>query len=293
MSAETGDVYSGGTSPEDFLEPDDPDEHDDVAGQGTEPEAPHGWTTDPKTGERRPKIRPGRPRKPPSADELAAAPPVDRQPDAPPAQPQGRRGKVKPQPDGEVPMPRGGVIADGVNRLYRRAGKVIRAMDADIGQAVIACTRAEDDDDITVGEAWERLCKANPRIRRFVLQAIAGGAWGDLILAHAPIGMAIVMKPWIQRNFLGRLVESVAEPDEDSPEGGGGLPGGMTAADAGEMQAMAEQQMRRMASKMGVRVTEADLAKARAAADQLGAGNGRRVQPKRTTRAQRAGGKAT
>lgn len=292
MSAETGDEYSAGTSPEDFLEPDDPDEPGETAASG---DAPYGWTTDPATGRPRPKIRPGRPRKPPSPEQLAEQPPVDRADDRPPAPPQrghGGRGGKKDDDRPEVPMPRGGVIADGVNRLYRRAGKIVRALDADIGQAVIECTRADDEDEITVGEAWERLCKANPRIRAFILKCIAGGAYGELIMAHLPIGVAIIMKPGIQR-FInpGRLIESMAEPDEDTPEGEGGLPGGMTAADAGEMRDLAEQQMRKMASKMGVQVSAADLKAARAAADQL-SGNGapaRRAQPKRTTRAQRAG----
>lgn len=288
MTTEIADQYTAGTGPEDFLEADDPG---DPAGQD---EAPYGWTTDPATGQPRPKLRPGRPRKPPTAEELAAAPPIGRDPDRPPEPPKGRLPRSPKEPDDrpDPAMPRAGTIADGVNRLYRRAGKILRALDYDIGQAVIECTRAEDEDDITVGEAWERLCKANPRIRRFILSCIAGGAYGDLVVAHLPIGMAIVMKPWFQRNFMGRLVESMAEPDEDSAEGEGGLPGGMTAADADEMRATAESQMRKMASKMGVRVSEADLKAARAAADDLaanGVAGARRAQPKRTTRAQRAG----
>lgn len=307
MTTETpADVYTGGTGPEDFLSPDDPDE---LVGAGQE-DAPYGYTTDHATGQVRPKLRPGRPRKPPGADELAAAPPVERAEDKPPSPPPpGRAPKPTPPPAEELPMPKGGVIAKGVNKLYRGAGKALRALDYDTGQAVIECTRAEDAEDVTVGEAWEELCRTNPRIRAFVLKCIAGGAYGQLAMAHLPIGMAIVMKPWFQKNFLGRLVESMAEADEDTPEGEGGLPGGMTAADAEQMRNLAEQQMRKAARGMGVKLSAADLRAARAAADNL-SGNGRltppydqhdlppdeasgvppafrRAQPKRTTRAQR------
>ena len=169
-------------------------------------------------------------------------------------------------------MPRGGVLAAGINKLYRRAGKIIRAFDHDIGQAVIECTRADDleEGELTVGEAWEALAKANPRIRRFLLKAIAGGAWTDLVMAHAPIGIALMLKPSVQRFIpFGRLLESVAEPDEDSGDGEGGLPGRMTAADFEELKGQAEQQARRMAERMHLTVSPEELAEAAAS---VGAG---------------------
>jgi hypothetical protein len=267
---------------------------------GADPEAPYGWTVDPKTGERRPKKSAGRPRKPPSADELRdAGPPPPLPPDEAPGKPPRARGKPKDDTadPGGPPMPKGGMIAAGVNKLYRRAGKLIRAMDEDIGQAIIDCTRvdpdeAEDERELTVGEAWENLARVNPRIRKFILSAIAGGAWGDLVMAHAPIGLAIVMKPWVQRMIpWKRLIESVAEPDEDTPDGEGGLPGGMTAADVGDMEHMAAEQARRMAHRAGIQVSDAELADAVAKARRM---DGvppafRRQQPKHKPRAQRTG----
>lgn len=153
-----------------------------------------------------------------------------------------------------MPAYKPGVITKGVNRLYRKAGKIVRAMDADIGEAIIQSARNTADDgelDDSVGAAWEELARTNPRIRRFVMKCISGGAWGQLIMAHAPIAMAIMMKPAILKHipFAG-LVQSVAEPDEDTPEGEGGLPGGMTADDAQQMADLAQQQM----AKMGMSV---------------------------------------
>jgi hypothetical protein len=268
VNGELRDDYAADTGPEDFAVADDipgglPD--GDLP-PGGDSDAPWGWTRDRKTGELRAKKAPGRPRTPPGPDELAAAPPVGREPDKPPA----ARHSSTPRPPGAVPgppMPRGGVIATGVDKLYRRAGKLLRALDRDTGQALIECTRTEDleEGELTVGQAWEQLAKTNPRIRAFLLKAIAGGAWGDLIMAHAPLGIAIVMKPAVQRLIpFGRIIESMAEPDDDIPPGEGGLPGGMTAADVEEIKATAAEQARRVAARMGIQVSDEQLAEAAA-----------------------------
>jgi hypothetical protein len=257
------DDYAAGTGPEDFAVADDIPEGE-VSPGTPDGDAPWGWTRDRKTGELRAKKAPGRPRTPPGPDELAAAPPVDRPPDKPPA---ARHGTPRPPSAPAPPMPRGGVIAAGVDKLYRRAGKLLRAFDRDTGQALIECTRAEDleEGELTVGQAWEQLARTNPRIRAFLLKAIAGGAWGDLIMAHAPLGIAIVMKPAVQRLIpFGRIVESMAEPDDDTPDGEGGLPGGMTAADYEDIKATASEQARRVAARMGIQVTDEQLAEAAA-----------------------------
>jgi hypothetical protein len=289
MTATTEEKYDPGTVADDFAAADDPPEEGVPAGQDFTAEAPYGWRRDPDTGQMVPKKRPGRPGKPRTPEQVAAAEPITREPDPPP----GGRGRGKREHTaGPAPaMPRGGVIAAGVNKLYRRAGKVLRAFDHDIGQAVIECTRTEDleEGELTVGEAWENLCKANPRIRRFVMKAIAGGAWGDLVMAHAPIGIALVMKPAVQR-FIpwGRLVESMAEPDDDTPEGEGGLPGGMTAADFDELKQQATEQARRMAARMHIPVSDKELADAAAS---VGVPPGfRRAQPRAAgSRAKRRG----
>jgi hypothetical protein len=272
VNGETHPDYSAGTGPEDFAVADDPPgdvlTDDETAGSDfADGGAPFGWTRDRKTGKLRPKTRPGRPKVPPSPEELAAAPPVEREPDRPPASTKagGRPAARAPVP--ALPMPRGGVIAAGVDKLYRRAGKLLRALDYDIGQALIECTRAEnlDEGELTVGQAWEQVAKTNPRIRAFLMRAIAGGAWGDLIMAHAPLGIALVMKPAVQRLIpWGRIVESMAEPDEDTPDGEGGLPGGMTAADFEELRNTAAEQARRVAARMGIQVSDEELAEAAA-----------------------------
>ena len=276
-------AYAAGTSPDDFTVADEP--------PAPEVEAPWGWTRDRQTGELRPKLKPGRPAAaPPGLDELhAAGPPPGPEPDKPPGEPgerRGRWGRRRPEPQ-EVPMPKGGVIAAGVNRLYRRAGRIVRAMDEDIGTAIIECTKPdpEDPDWLTVGQAWENLAKDSPRIRRWLLRLIKGGALQDLILAHAPIGMAIAMKPAIGRllmrmPLLRRLpVAKLAAAffgDEDE-DGNPVAPDGMGGLSAEDVQRMAEQSgidLEKMAEQVAARMPRDHLPP-------------RRSQPRNRTRAAR------
>jgi hypothetical protein len=241
-----------------------------------EDEAPFGYTVDRATGEHRPKKSPGRPRKPPSLDELKAggeqAGETSPSPEAPadraPARPKrGRRHRGASKPAAEEPgMPqhRPGVITKGVNRLYRKIGRIVKAMDADIGIAIIESTvndAAEGEDDNSVGAAWDEVARTNPRIRRFLLKAIAGGAVGQLLMAHAPIFLAILMKDGIRRHipFVKLMEAFLSEPDEEgvqdvrpgeAPRPGGlaDLVAGLRPEDLQQMMAMAQSMMGRGAA---------------------------------------------
>jgi hypothetical protein len=192
-------------------------------------------------------------------------------------------------------MPRGGVIAKGMDSLYRQVGKVLRIIGAEAeGAAVIACTRRDPDEpDLpTTGEAWEQLARNNPRIRAFLLRLIQGNDWQTLLLAHLPIGMALMTHDWVRRYIpMQRAAEVMFEPDED-----GNTPMDLLPEDVEDMQAMAQQQAERMASRMGVKVPEGV---ARAAMEQAAAAsNGgtippgfQRQQTRHRSRAQRRGGR--
>lgn len=188
-------------------------------------EAPFGYTIDRKTGERRPKKVSGRPRAvPPVKFEAGRTPTIeemkgnkreqteDRAPGKA-EKPRGRGRKVKEPVD--APPFRAGPIATGMNKLYLRAGKIVRIWDPAIGEAIIETTRKETPDDVTVGEAWEEVAKTNPRVRVFLLRLITGGSWSQLIYAHLPILLALFMKDAIRDKLpFGKLVEAfVPEPD--------------------------------------------------------------------------------
>lgn len=228
--------------------------------QATDPpeqEAPFGWMNDPDTGVRRPRKRPGR-RSKASRAPAGKTPPLEElqalgtlseasEDTAPGAPPKGRR-KARMKTDALPPF-RAGVIAKGMNGLYRRAGRLLRVFDYDTGSAVIACTRAEDEDDVTVGDAWEDLAKTNPRIRAFLLKLMTGGAWTALFTAHLPILLALAMKESIRDRIpLLGLAETLLT---DEPEPGGAASpsdlsqamGGIGPEDLAQMVAMAQNMM--------------------------------------------------
>lgn len=267
-----------------------------------ESDAPFGYTIDRETGEQRPKKAAGRPRKSPSLDELKAAkeqaavsspaaePPQDRAPD-----PKAGKGKGGGNPlPADVPQHRPGVITKGMNKRYRQLGKAVRALDKDIGQGFIEAAKntadppaeGQEPEDNSVGACWDDLARTNPRIRKFCLAIIQGGAWGALVLAHAPIGVAVAVK-FVSKNpgWIGKLILSMAEPDEDTPEGEGGLPFGLTADDAQQVLKMAGPLLEQMSAANG-----AAPESPRPPAPFAHNGTGSRRQPRTSTRAARRGG---
>lgn len=226
---------------------------------------------DPVTGERRPKKRPGRRSKAtklpsgksPTMEELQAlgSLPEAAEDTAPGELPKGRR--KAPKTEASLPPFRAGVISKGMNGLYRRAGRLIRIWDYDIGSAVIASTRALDEDDLTVGDAWENLAKTNPRVRAFLMKLMSGGAWTGLFTAHLPILMAIAMKDGIrQRIPFMALANTLLTDEPDEPagqDGAAGAPvpsglaqmmGGIGPEDMAQMMAMAQGLMGQAAASV-------------------------------------------
>ncbi len=231
--------------------------------------APYGWTRDRATGLMRPKLAPGRPRAPRTPEELADEPePPPRPHDEPPAQDR----KPLPPTDDDVPMPAGGVIAKKVNRLYRRIGRALRKLDDEIGTAFLEVTRKEDPDDVTAGEAWENLAKDNPRIRAWILNAIKGGAWQDLIFAHGAIAMAIFTKRWILEHIpIIGMAASWFERDDDDGQAGDD-DGQAEQLEPADVQAMADTSaaiMRRAGSNVTIKRMAAKLADGSASLEDL------------------------
>jgi hypothetical protein len=261
---------------------------EDVDPLAPDDDAPYGYTFDRVTGERRPKLKAGRNRKareddaagppdvptgePPSIEALKAGAAAKRTEDRPPEQPKSRatrRGGSKPKAAEDAPPFRAGPIAKGMNKLYAKTGKIVRVFDAEIGQAFIDATRKESDDDVTVGEAWEELARVNPRVRKFLMKLISGGAWSQLVMAHMPILLAVILKPAVIKHVpFHQLIQSLAEPDDDTPAGEGGLPGGMTEDDAAQMTDMARQHM----ARLGLDVDPALAAQMAEMAAQMGNG---------------------
>jgi hypothetical protein len=225
---------------------------------------------DPITGERRPKKRPGRQRKSDAPESVADAglssdagemterAPIERTPDRSPSAGRrktrgGRRGSKSgdapradvPRETAEAPPFRAGPIAKGMNKLYRRVGKLVKMGDPLIGQAFIDITVKDDEDDTTVGEAWEELAKANPRIRAALLKLLTGSGWGTLLACHLPILMAVGIRTgFLERLPLGGLIQAFGPDEDDSPAQYSENPfAGLTEQDMAQAAAFAAQLM--------------------------------------------------
>lgn len=172
-----------------------------------------------------------------------------------------------PKPPKESIPFRAGPIAKGMNKFYRRIGKIIKIANKPLGQAFIEITRKEDEDDVTVGEAWEELARVHPAIRGALMKAVTGGAVGGLIFAHLPILVAVLMLEPIATRFpLGQFLLLLLELDDDEededgeeaeggdfpsfPAGGlGDILAGMSQADMAQALAFAQQ----MGDQIGTR----------------------------------------
>lgn len=214
--------------------PTEPETPEQLIARGVIPE---GYTRDKDTGDIRPKKRGGRPRRgtpPPTPDT-----PIDRSTgDEPP------NSKAKGKRRQAIPRWQKGVIANGMTKLYKRTGKIIKALDRDIGIAVIE--NAED-----CGEAWDDLARTNPRVRALLMKLISGGAWGAVLMAHLPILLAIVMKDGIRKHIpFMKLLENVMSDDEDGQSEVSKLLGGMSPEDMQQVMSLGMQLMGQTAGQV-------------------------------------------
>lgn len=190
-------------------------------------EAPYGYRID-GDGNKVPKKTAGRPKG--SGRNAQVTPPPER------SEPIQRGKDIAPDKDSkgspaEVPYQKG-VIRTGMTKLYKRTGRIVKSMDADIGIAIVES--AEE-----CGEAWEDLAKANPRVRALLMKLLRGSGWSAIFMAHMPIFMAVMMKERIRKHIpILNVMEFITE-DEDISE----ATGGMQMGDLQQMAAMAQNLM--------------------------------------------------
>jgi hypothetical protein len=91
------------------------------------------------------------------------------------------RGKNKPMPT----MPRGG-LKPALTQLYTGFALAVMPFDPSCGKIILE--NAE-----RCAESLDDLAKTNPAVRRALLSLVTTSAWGAVIMAHAPILMALAM----------------------------------------------------------------------------------------------------
>jgi hypothetical protein len=116
---------------------------------------------------------------------------------------QTRERKVRAMP----PMPRGG-LKPALTQMYAGIGMAVMPFDPACGRVVIE--NAE-----SCAAALDELAKTNPAVRRVLLSLVTTSAWGAVIMAHAPILMAVAMHhvPTLrekQEKMVGEMAEMFA-----------------------------------------------------------------------------------
>lgn len=86
--------------------------------------------------------------------------------------------------DPKTPVYRQGVIAKGFTKIYGSVGMGVFAFDQDCGRAILENAEA-------MANSLDTLAKDNPAVRRVLSRMLTTSAWSEVIIAHAPLVMAI------------------------------------------------------------------------------------------------------
>jgi len=117
--------------------------------------------------------------------------------------PEPRVRKARPVP----PMPRGG-LKPALEQMYSGVGIMIMPFDPH-------CAKIVMDNASECAAALDELAKNNPEVRRVLISLVTTSAWGKVIIAHAPIVMAVAMHhiPALrerQEKMVGEFAEMMA-----------------------------------------------------------------------------------
>lgn len=115
------------------------------------------------------------------------------------------------------PMPRGG-LKPALTQMYTGIGMAVMPFDPACGRVIIE--NAE-----TCAASLDELAKTNPAVRRVLISLVTTSAWGAVIMAHAPILMAVAMHhvPALrdkQEKMVGEFAEMMANgfPQQNGEE---------------------------------------------------------------------------
>lgn len=118
--------------------------------------------------------------------------------------------KKAPRERKPVPMPRGG-LRKPLEDLYTSLGMMMMPFDESCARVIIeAAPRC--------AESLDDLAKTNPAVRRLLISLVTTSALGAVIMAHAPIVMAVAMHhvPAL-RNKQEKMVADMAEMFANMP----------------------------------------------------------------------------
>jgi hypothetical protein len=111
------------------------------------------------------------------------------------------------------PPSKPGEFTETLQEIYGGAGMLAMPFNASLGSALML--NAEK-----CANAWDELAQKNPSVRHTLRLLTQGGAWGKVVLAHAPIVAAVMAQSAMGKAFadnveqmLKRETEAGTEPD--------------------------------------------------------------------------------
>lgn len=110
------------------------------------------------------------------------------------------------------PKPRPGTLAKPLTELYVTLGAFLLPFDP-------ACASAIINSAPKCADALENLARENPAVRKAIIALVETSVWGQVIVAHAPIMLAIAIHhiPGV-REQMGNLASKIANPASGAEE---------------------------------------------------------------------------
>lgn len=128
------------------------------------------------------------------------------------------RERKAPRAAAAKPLPKGG-LKPALAQMYAGVGMAVMPFDPSCGRVILE--NAE-----TCAESLDELAKTNTAVRNLLISLVTTSAWGAVIMAHAPILMAIAMHhvPALrerQEKMVGEFAEMMANgfPKSEGEDG--------------------------------------------------------------------------
>lgn len=96
------------------------------------------------------------------------------------------------KPKERVPASKPGEFVDDLERLYKMAAMGVDFMDGMRGNLDHNCGDTINDNAHEIAVKWDELAQKDDSVRKMLRMLTQGSSWGGLMMAHAPIALALL-----------------------------------------------------------------------------------------------------
>lgn len=120
------------------------------------------------------------------------------------------------KPKERVPASKPGEFVDDLERLYKMAAMGVDFMDGMRGNLDHNCGDTIKDNAHDIAVKWDELAQKDDSVRKMLRMLTQGSSWGGLMMAHAPIALAL-----LSNHAPGSLptpkINNDQQPEQDQP----------------------------------------------------------------------------